>query len=342
MYLVLPLTAYEPTWYVGTYGLLEGYSDNTPLYAGVRFSGIGSWRTYSENGFLALYGSAEASRYVTPAQVLEDRFKTGIEAGTKIGTLRLRTDASSLFSFNHLSYGLYAAPSWTLNLALQDGLGAFTPSVEYFGSYSYQQQDVDDTLVQGAAAELAYDPSIYQGYNLRISGAWELRPDQYRLDASGSATGVRRQDLTATAELSADGLLGYFADWETTASFGLRHSNANRHVDADNTTTENSEDRLTAGCDSQFNWSPTRSLSLTAGIFGEGAWYTERKALDASESLTSTPLRVYRTGGSVQSDINLSEHLYLVLRLSGLRSFSTDPEFDRWQFILRGGLEYSF
>jgi hypothetical protein len=298
---------------------------------------------YNDTGYLALQGSAEASWYLQGIQDFQDDISIGIEGGTLIGPLRVRSDLGGSFSFHHLTYGRYAAPSWELQLSPKEGWGDFEPALEYFGSYTFQADYDEDSLVQGAALGLSYDPSISQGYGLRISGAWERWPDQYVPDESGNPSGTKREDLTAAAELSAEGLLGYFADWKTTASVGLRESNTDRYL-TDNGTLEKtySEDRITAGYDSSLNWSPTRGLSLSAAVFGEGAWYSERMALDDGGQLTGTPLTVYRTGGSFSTDINLTDQLYAVVRISGLRGFSEDPAFDRWSFSLRGGLEYSF
>lgn len=320
LFLTAPLSAYEPSWYIGSYGFVEGYSEANEPYAGAALSGIVNWRTYNEHGFLALSGSAEVSRYIVGSQAFRDRFTLGLEAGSSAGDLQFKGEADGVFALNHAVYGRYAAPSWSFRLSpADDNADGLTPAFEYFGSYSYQETDVGDTLAQGAAAELSYDPSVTRGYGLRLSGAWELRPDQNVLDSAGDPTSTRRRDLTASAELSAEGMLGYFTDWETSVSAGLRRSNAN------------SQDRLTAGYEGQLSWSPTRRISLSSRLFGEGEWYTERQPL----------LRVYSAGGSLSNDINLSEQLYAVLSLSGSRTFSSEPGFEGWNFSIRGGLEFS-
>jgi hypothetical protein len=340
--------AYPPVLILGLYGqgLYASEAGADPYSeAGLRASGVFSWRTALANGAsLALHASSILDRSVVGSNSLYD-------AENFILQLLVPRDSSSILFDGGLSAsGLgtlsgdqaHLRPDW--NLSLRHRLEGKTTLVflSLRGYYLYQPDGEEDALYQGAALGFEASPGIRLRYGLTLEGGWEGWLESPLFAPSGDPLDEKRRDFPITLSASAEGLLGYFFDWKLEAETGLRLSNANRFLETSGLLEEGSERLVFLGGGGRWGWSPRRNVALEMEMFARQDFYLERDALTEAGFLSGQPLRVFSTGAQLHGDWTPDDRLFLAGDISAARRFANEEGENRWTFIVRAGVEYSF
>jgi hypothetical protein len=317
----------------------EGTTDYYPSYEG-RFS-LAHRRALVGGGYLSGSALAELVYYRGGIDDVADRQSVTLEVGHPLGDHRAIWGFQLGSSFHNLDQGIYLEPSWSGDLLFATTTTTTTrstvPKAGYFGSYRYDEGSGGDRLVQGVRIGFEQDASVYFGWGMEASGAWEHYPEQDVLDSTGEPSGERRHDgrigLTGTAE----GLIGFFHSWEVEARTGMRFSSANRLVVVEETVQleEGSENRVTGGVAGRLLLSPRRDLGVESSLSADNQYYLSREYKNEAVNLLSI-------NGAIRLDYTPDGALYFVLDLGAGRNFSNDPWFDDWYGTVTGSVEYSF
>ncbi len=340
--------AYPPALVLGLYGqglyAAEARAD-PDSEAGLRASGLFSWRTAFGNGAsLALH----ASSVLDSSVIGSNRF---YDAENLVLQLLVPRDSNSILFDGGLSTSAlgtltgdqaHLRPDWSLSLRHRVEGESPLLFLAFRGYYLYQPDGDDDALYQGAALGFEASPGIRLRYGLTLEGGWEGWPESPLFGPSGSPLEERRRDFPFRLAASAEGLLGYFFDWKLEAEGGLRLSNANRFLETTALLEEGSERLLFVGGSGRWGWSPHRHVALDMEIFARQDLYLERDALTETGALSGQPLRVFSAGAELHGDWTPDDRLFLVGDISAARRFANEEGENRWTFIARAGVEYSF
>jgi len=336
--------AYAPVVVVGLQG--EGLvycSEGLPVQRGAGLAAAGrlSWRgPWGEGGFLSAAASTSLDWLLADsagATALYDQQLLLLQARLPAPLTRLSLSGGLEGSLAGTLDGQlpYLRPDWKLAWRLWEQERGTELELAARGYYFGQPDDEEDSLYQGLQARLSIPRSIRLRYGLLLEAGWELWPEIGLFGAGGSLTGETRHDLVGALEASIGGLAGYFFDWNLTAEFGGRASNANRWVVADAVLEDRSEDRLFAGLRASARFSPHRQVGLELDVFARQELYLHREALTDGDTLSGELLRAFSTGLDLRADWSPRERLFFVLDLSAGWRLANETDEERWS--LRGG-----
>ena len=337
------LAAFSPTLIAGASAESSSYStaDSSQWY---RFYGIGSWRTtLTENGYAAIEGDAELSYSPEKEGVLSDNETLSLTFGYfgAAGTTVL--DIGCLSSFDDADFGTTVNPEWSAEYSFspQSASSSLEPYLGYSGEYLYQELGTTDKSVQTASLGIAHNPSIIRGYRLELTGSGTFWNEKYLYDSVGSETGTLRRDYETAVEAEVNGLAGYFADWSLIIDGGVLFSNGNSLTELGEVQ-KDSFDAWFNGVETEWSWSPARSLQFAVNLYSESRSYLQRKVLNEDGSIGSDLLSTVNVGGNISADWTPDDRMYFILSLFGSRTFSNDANFEAWNLGISGSIEYGF
>jgi hypothetical protein len=301
---------------------------------------LGWRRALAAGSYFGLTAAGRLAGYWSESSTFTDAESFELIAGFPLARARLELGAG--LSASAMGSGEEAAhlrPDWRATLRF--GEGPFRGELQYRGAFLWEPDAVEDVFSQGVQVAAGVDPSVRLGLRGGLQGTWECWPDTFLYDATGTATGQRRQDVVGGLEVKLEGLAGYFLDWRAGASAGLRFSNANRYLPALGLEA-NSESSWYLSADAGLQWSPTRRLNVLLESFLRHDEFLDRSALTASGTDTGETLRVLSGGFSLRGDWTPDSRLFVVLEGSAARRLANDPLEERWNVTVEAGVEYSF
>lgn len=348
---VTSASAFEPLYKLSGYGQTDFYQGSEDVYILLGGGIEAGQRLLFNSGYWSWFGTVMIDRYIAGAGYTEetedneqlaadvhiDGDRLGFEFGVTLNT-----------ALNTIDYGSVLEPEWSASLLCSDlgsnpgneGNGSFYGSLDYNGSSVSREQGNEDRFFNGVGFTFGYDHSLKLGLFLSAGAGILNYREYYLLDASGAQTDSLRRDHRFEAELGAEGLAGFFADWKTGVYTQLHDSNANRWIENGSTLEEDSEDRLVAGLQTEFNWSPRREVELGFSGYTDYGMYFHREALDAAGVGTGEELRVLKLGGKLDGSWTADGKSFLNIGLSFYRSFSEDPDFDTWSLGIEAGFDF--
>jgi len=342
-----PLKGYPPSFTIGGYAEEVLYSmEGEPITSIPNITGRGilSWRSpLAGKGFFAVDTMAEVNKYLSKEYPVQDRESLSSILAFPVGESRMILEAGLESSISGQdSAGLFLHPQWKAGFKINRGKRKLNPFFFYTGSYLYQKEGWEDVLVQGGEGGFEFRPSIKNGYGLTFYGGWEYRPEYPLYGEGGSITGDNRRDIVFNLAGEADGLSGYFTDWNIKIGGGLRSSNANRYIEELSFLDERSECRVFLNQEGELTWSPHRMVMVQLNLlFGE-QFYLAREALDADKNRTGENLRIFTTRAGFRMDWTPDDTIFLVLQGSGTFNMANDPAKTGLSLSLGGGVELSF
>jgi hypothetical protein len=244
-------------------------------------------------------------------------------------------------------YGTVLRPEWGVEYAFSGARGtdnSLEPYLGYNGYYSYQENGRQDRLSHSGTLGLDYEPSVRRGYTLEMRAVHEAWSGDYRSyleDVYGVKTDTLRRDFIASGKAEVRGLAGYFADWRLSCTAGSRMVNDQRYF-TDTEEKQYGSDRVFGNLEGELNWSPVREMGLSALIYADGSRYLRRRAYTQDGVMSKSTLVSFDVGGSLEADWTANDELFFVLELYGGKTLSNDPDYESWNFGLRGGIEYGF
>jgi len=338
---VLTAEAYEPSYSFGTYGQIEKYSDSSGADYPAGISADAFQRNTLPSGYYSWYAAAVFEYYLNDSDKYEDRENLAADLHLEGDLFAYEAGSSLNFSFNSIDYSTYFQPDWSASIIMDPFESPYSIRLNYSGSWIYQESYFEDRIINRLQLSGAYDPSLRLGVEVSLEAALEDYSEYYVLDNNGEDTSEERRDYLLSAGLSFEGLAGYFVNWKLSSRMKLRDSNANRWLDTDKLE-KDSEDLKSILLQSEINWSPFISFKFGAESYLEYVIYTDRKSADSSGFITDDNLVVVNTGGSLDLGWTFNSSLFYNTSFLLNRSYSSDPEFDEWNFSIKGWLQYSF
>ncbi|MCP5514892.1 MAG: hypothetical protein H7A26_05470 [Spirochaetales bacterium] len=338
---VMTAEAYDPSYSFGTYGQIEKYSDTGGAEYPAGISADAFQRNTLPSGYYSWYAAALFEYYLNDPDKYEDRENLAADLHLEGDLFAYEAGSTLSFSFNSIDYSSYIQPDWSASVIMNPSDFPYSVRLNYSGSWIYQESYFEDRIINRLQLSGAYDPSLRFGVEISLKAALEDYSEYYVLDDNGEDTSEERRDYILSAGLSFEGLAGYFLNWKLSSGMKFQDSNANRWISV-NELEKDSEDLKSLLLQSEINWSPIISFKFGAEYFLEYVLYTYRKASASGGFITDDNLAVVNTGGSIDLGWTFNSSLFYNTSFLLNRSYSSDPEFDEWNFSIKGWLQYSF
>ncbi len=342
MVFVGSLFAFDPVYKLNGYGRIDGYSEEAEPYSLVGLEFTAGQRLILESGYWSWYAAGLLDYYLSGIDEIEDFEQVAADLRLNFGNFSLDTGGTFNFSAHTVDHGMLMQPEWSGSLLYTADSVPFFGSLDYSGTSVFQEGGTDDRVTNRAGLTLGYDHSLSFGLSGSIAAALTDYRESYILDETNGETDTLREDRRFEGELAAEGLIGFFSDWEVSLYLHYNDSNANRWLVSEVQLEKNSEDRRTTGLEYELNWSPHRKFQIGLVGFADFTEYLHRTVIDASGGSTGELLRVTRTGGTLNASWTEDGSLYWTIDVSAYRSFADDTDYDLWSCGLEAGLEFLF
>ncbi len=339
-YLSFNTAAFEPVYHAGVSGSVNRYSDSSDDSIFTGLSGDVFQRETFNEGYYSWYAGTVIDLNLSDDNEYKDMEKLSVDLHLERGLFEYEGRSSIKFSLNSIDYGAYFQPDWGGSVFFIPD-SPYSLKFDYNGSIIYQEDYYEDRVINSFGISAGYDPSFKFSSSVALKGIVENYSEYYLFNSFGNETSSKRFDRKLSAEISAGGTAGYFAEWEITAETGFQDSNANRFSSAYGLD-EDSEDLISYTLSSLWSFSPLSSVEIGAEGFAGYLYYTDRKALDDDGGMGDSNLTVFKTGGTLDLGWTKNNLLFWSIYTSFYRSFSADPEFDEWGLETGAGIEYSF
>ena len=336
-----------PNIAIGINGISTTYAqndNNADTYGGIGINCLLGWRNPAFNGgYFSLSSNIDVSNYFLGINDINDFETISIETLIPSGKNRIGITGGFDSSYKGTgNYPEYFRPYYALKYYMIKGEKKIEPFFSYKGYYLLEPKYYEDSFYQGGVLGFNYEPSILHEYKLELGAGFEIFPEYYLYDSLGNKTGTIRKDNIVSTDLELNGLIGYFFDYNITANFSLRLSNANRYITAINYLDKNSESRLSLTLKSNFGWSPDRRINIQISPYTGYEPYIGRNALDINGNLKGEKLWILTAGTDIQADYTFNNKIYFILKGSGAKNISNDPNESGYSLNLSGGIEYDF
>jgi hypothetical protein len=300
------------------------------------------WRFFFDSGGYASVASEIAAVLIGPSS-FEDREALFLSAVIPVAATTIAATAGISASFlSTEDSSAFANPSWELGWLVPIASTKLRLGLDYNGYQLHLPASLSDRVVQGIGVLLRFDPTLRWGAEVGVRGGRELWYEWPLFSVDGNLTTLARDDWTAAAQLRTDGMLGYFADWELSGSFGYRSSSANLYYSSLYLYVPDSEGRLFASAGSELSWSPHQNLALGSSLRADFAWYRGRYAIDQDGLLTQELLRRADIGVNLRGDWTPNHRVFFVVETDAGYSISNSASERGWYIRATAGVDLSF
>ena len=336
------VSAFEPVFSLEGYGREDLYSGSRDVYSLAGAGASAGQRSTFSSGYWSWYVSGFVEHYLSGTHGSYDSEQAAADIHLNRGNFSLEAGTTLNLSANTIDYGSYFQPDWSTSLIYSPAGSLWYGSLDYIGSYVYQELDNEDRVIHGLSFTGGCDRSLRFGMYLSAGIITAAYGEYYLLDLSNQETEDARSDMRFHGGLTFEGLIGFFTDWKASLYTEYFDSTANRWIEGSASLEEESEDHWMAGGEYELNWSPNSSAQYGLAGFIEYKNYLHRTILDSADISTGENLSMVRAGTNLDASWTADNALFWKLSLAFFRSFSDDPEFDTWNTGLQAGVEYSF
>lgn len=300
------------------------------------------WRYFFDRGgYVSI--SSDIAAVLTGRSVFDDRETVFLETMVPLAGSTLEASAGISTSFvSTEESSVFASPSWDLGWSVPLVPSRLRFKIEYGGYQLHAPSASWDHVAQDVNVALRLDPSLRWGAELGVRGGREQWSEWFLLASDGNLMASTREDWIVAVQLQTDGMLGYFADWELSGSFGSRSSSANLYYASLDMYVPDSEGRLFASAGSALSWSPHQSLALGSSLRADFAWYRDLYAIDKEGLLTQELLHRTDLGLSVRADWTPNHRVFFVVESDGGYSLSNSAGIGGWFIRTTAGVDLSF